>query len=121
MPTILQLAQPFCSNPEYIDFLLSESELQQARLDESWNKQTPSVDEHVSNTPATDLIEPLSKRENQVLKLISDGLKNQEIADQLFVSITTVKTHVHNIYGKMDVRNRTAAVAKARELNLLAG
>ena len=121
MPTVLQLAQPFCSNPEYVDFLLAESEKQQALRDQSSHKQAPLTDEKANTAIITDLIEPLSKRENQVLKLISDGLKNQEIADQLFVSITTVKTHVHNIYGKMDVRNRTAAVAKARELNLLAG
>ena len=121
MPTVLQLAQPFCSNPEYVDFLLAESEKQQALRDQSSHKQAPLTEEKANTAIITDLIEPLSKRENQVLKLISDGLKNQEIADQLFVSITTVKTHVHNIYGKMDVRNRTAAVAKARELNLLAG
>ena len=71
--------------------------------------------------PVQQLVDPLSKRENQILGLISQGLKNQEIADQLFVSVTTVKTHVHNIYGKMEVRNRTTAVAKARELQLLAG
>jgi LuxR family maltose regulon positive regulatory protein len=114
MPAILQLAQPYCSNPDYIDTLLATLEQQQRDTDAASGST-------LEPQPVTALVEPLSKREQQILELIAQGLKNQEIADQLFVSITTVKTHVHNIYGKMDVKNRTAAVAKARALQLLAG
>jgi len=53
-----------------------------------------------------------------VLKLISENLSNQKIADGLFVSINTVKTHVKNIHLKLDVDNRTRAVAKAKEMGL---
>jgi len=65
------------------------------------------------------LVEPLSEREQQVLGLVADGLSNQEIADTLILAIGTVKAHVHNIYGKLDVGGRTQAIARARELGLL--
>lgn len=66
-----------------------------------------------------DLIETLSVRELEVLKLISEGLSNQEIAHRLHISLSTVKGHTSQIYGKLAVNNRTHAVAKARSLNLL--
>lgn len=65
------------------------------------------------------LAEPLSDRELEVLHLIASGQKNQEIADQLFVSLNTVRYHTKNIYGKLGVNKRTQAVAKAQELDLL--
>jgi LuxR family maltose regulon positive regulatory protein len=65
------------------------------------------------------LIEPLSKRELEILQLIADGLSNREIAQKLVLSLPTVKWHSSNIYGKLGVKNRTTAVAKARELGIL--
>ncbi|HMR66990.1 MAG TPA: LuxR C-terminal-related transcriptional regulator [Anaerolineae bacterium] len=65
------------------------------------------------------LIEPLSERELEILSLIAEGLTNQEIADQTFISALTVKVHARNIYGKLGIKNRTQAVAKARALGLL--
>jgi LuxR family maltose regulon positive regulatory protein len=65
------------------------------------------------------LVEPLSQRELEVLGLVAQGLTNREIAGRLFITVGTVKTHVHNIYGKMGVRGRTQAAARARELGLL--
>jgi LuxR family maltose regulon positive regulatory protein len=62
------------------------------------------------------LIEPLSAREIEVLKLIETGLSNQGIASKLFISITTVKRHISNIYAKLDVKNRTQAVSRGKEL-----
>ncbi len=67
----------------------------------------------------TTLFEPLSDRELEVLRLIADGLTNNEIAERLTVAVSTVKTHVNNLYRKLDVSKRTQAVACARELNLL--
>jgi ATP/maltotriose-dependent transcriptional regulator MalT len=64
-------------------------------------------------------IEALSKREEEVLLLIAEGYSNREIADQLVISVATVKVHTRNIYGKLGVNNRTHAVAKARSLGVL--
>ena len=71
--------------------------------------------------PAQGLVDPLSKRELEILALLATGLKNQEIADQLFISLNTVLYHNKNIYNKLGVKKRTLAIIKARELNLLEG
>jgi LuxR family maltose regulon positive regulatory protein len=65
------------------------------------------------------LVEPLSDREIEVLKLVAEGRSNQEIAAKLYLSLRTIKFHTSNIYGKLSVKNRTEAVAKARDLGLL--
>lgn len=65
------------------------------------------------------LAEPLSERELEVLRLVAAGLSNPEIADHLFLSVGTIKRHVYNIYGKLDVTGRVEAAARARELKLL--
>ena len=61
----------------------------------------------------------LSQREYEVLTKISEGLSNREIAERLFVSENTIKTHVSNLYIKLDARRRTQAVQKAKALNIL--
>lgn len=61
----------------------------------------------------------ISKRELEVLELISKGYSNQEIAEELFISLNTVKTHISNLYLKLEVSNRTKAIAKAKEIRLL--
>jgi len=73
---------------------------------------TPPVDQ-------SDLIEPLSEREIEVLEHIAEGFTNPEIADRLYLSLNTVKVHTRNIYGKLGVHNRTTAVARARALGIL--
>jgi LuxR family maltose regulon positive regulatory protein len=65
------------------------------------------------------LVEPLSKRELEVLRLIAQGLSNRAIGERLFVALDTVKGHNRNIFGKLQVHRRTQAVARARELGLL--
>ena len=61
----------------------------------------------------------LSNRELEVLELMSQGYSNQEIADKIFVSLNTVKTHISKVYQKMGVQRRTQAVQKAREMALI--
>jgi DNA-binding CsgD family transcriptional regulator len=61
----------------------------------------------------------ISKREYEVLELMAQGLSNQEIADKLFVSLNTVKTHSSNLFMKLDARRRTQAVRRAKEFGLL--
>lgn len=65
------------------------------------------------------LVEPLSDREMEVLNLVAAGMTNRQIADHMIVSVGTVKTHVHHIYGKLEVLNRAQAIRRARELHLL--
>jgi LuxR family transcriptional regulator, maltose regulon positive regulatory protein len=82
--------------------------------------QPPTSDAHRVRTTASQiLVEPLSERELEVLRLLADGAANQEIAEQLVVAVNTVKRHVSNIFGKLGVANRTQAVAQARTLGLL--
>jgi len=65
------------------------------------------------------LLEPLSERELEVLRLVVAGLSNPEIAEELVIAVSTVKSHINHIYGKLAVETRTRAVARARELGLL--
>ena len=69
--------------------------------------------------PAQSLTEPLSQRELEVLRLIAQGLSNREISERLFLAVITVKGHNRNIFRKLQVRRRTEAIARARELGLL--
>ncbi len=68
---------------------------------------------------AAALLDPLSEREMEILRLIATGMSNKELAEELIVTVGTVKWHLNNIYSKLGVRSRTQAVAQARELNLL--
>lgn len=61
----------------------------------------------------------ISKRELEVLELMSEGLSNQEIADRLFVSLNTIKTHSSNLFSKLEVKSRTQALEKAKKLEIL--
>ncbi|MFN2230215.1 MAG: response regulator transcription factor, partial [Anaerolineae bacterium] len=65
------------------------------------------------------LVEPLTEREVEVLRLLVAGLSNAEIAEELVIAVSTVKSHVNHIYGKLGVENRTQAVIKVQELDLL--
>jgi LuxR family maltose regulon positive regulatory protein len=65
------------------------------------------------------LMDPMSERELDVLHLIAAGLSNREIAEKLFISLNTVKTHTKNINSKLAVNSRTKAVARAKELGLI--
>lgn len=73
----------------------------------------------IPQTKAHPLIDPLSKRELEVLHLIAAGLSNQEIAQQLVIAVSTVKSHINHIYSKLSVNSRTQAVAQAQTLGLL--
>ena len=97
--------------PEYIGKLLAGFETEKKKSEDK-SLLSPA-------TPAQPLIEPLSQRELEVLQLIAQGLSNREISERLFIALITVKGHNQKIFGKLQVRRRTEAVARARELGLL--
>jgi len=72
-----------------------------------------------SKVDQSELIEPLSEREIEVLQLIAEGLTNQEISSRLYITLNTVKTHTRQINAKLGVHTRTQAVARGRALGLL--
>ncbi len=93
--------------PDYLGKLLAAFEVEKH---ETTASQFP---------PPQPLIEPLSRRELEVLRLIAQGLSNQEISERLVVALETVKGHNKQIFAKLQVQRRTEAVARARELGLL--
>lgn len=95
----------------YVSKLLTAFEPEEPRY-ETRRPSLVSMPEHL-------LVEPLSTRELEVLHLIATGCSNSDIARELVIAIGTVKRHTANIFNKLDVRNRTEAVARARELDLL--
>jgi LuxR family maltose regulon positive regulatory protein len=105
--------------PDYVAKLLAvfESEAQPGL---AGHQATPWKSADNSYLPTTQpLIEPLSQRELQVLRLISQGLSNREISGRLFLALSTIKGHNRIIFDKLQVQRRTEAVARARELGLL--
>ncbi len=72
-----------------------------------------------TNTEAVIARLGLTPREVEVLQYLSKGLSNQEIADAMFVSLNTVKTHISNVFSKLDVQRRTQAIQKVKSLGLL--
>tara|TARA_R110000868_G_scaffold259361_1_gene517131 strand:+ start:34443 stop:34859 length:417 start_codon:yes stop_codon:yes gene_type:complete len=79
-------------------------------------KQKPT--QFKKNAKALDYL-GISDREIEVLELVAQGLSNKEIAEKLFVSINTVKTHLSKLYEKLEVSRRTQAVEKAKSLRLI--
>jgi LuxR family maltose regulon positive regulatory protein len=99
---------------EYVRSLLAafrqEQEAQRSRMAEAAS---------LIPTPAEALADPLTERELEVLHLLAEGLSNKEISNRLVVAPSTIKQHLKNIYGKLDVHSRTQAVARGQELELL--
>ena len=105
------------ARPRYTAMLLEAMDVHLSAL----TPGAPLHEEAAEKPPGTvrAIADPLSPRELQILTLICKGLSNQEIGQQIFVSLSTVKWHNQNIFDKLDVQRRTEAVARARELKLL--
>lgn len=113
----------------YVDSLLAAAGLpiphpQEPQLPPPSASQSKALDPNATAIRSADraataeLAEPLSERETDVLRLIAAGLSNQEIAEQLYVEVSTVKWHINNIYSKLGVRRRTQAATWAQRLGL---
>ena len=111
MAKLLRLAASRGIAKKYVRKLLASFHLGS----ESQSKASPAE----GVVAPSSLVEPLGKRELEVLQLIVAGMSNSEIAEKLIIGEGTVKTHINNIYGKLDVQSRTQAIARARELKLL--
>jgi LuxR family transcriptional regulator, maltose regulon positive regulatory protein len=116
MAVLLRQAATKGIAPDYVARLLSAFE---PTMKERPVSPAPPIGAPTSLGAATSLVEPLSERELEVLRLMAAGLSNHEIADKLIISTGTVKSHVHSILGKLDARDRTQAVLKAQELKLV--
>jgi len=104
-PPIVQLLSAATDSgkmPDYIEKLLAACE----------TSELQSADRSI-------LLAPLSRRELEILRLIAQGLSNQEMSERLFLALDTVKGHNRKIFSKLQVQRRTEAVARARELGLL--
>jgi DNA-binding NarL/FixJ family response regulator len=81
-------------------------------------KATHLIPSLINGTAPGSLVEPLSERELEVLQWLSSGASNREIGRRLYIEESTVKRHVYNIFGKLNVRNRTQAALQARKLGI---
>ncbi len=107
MLTLLRQAHVRGMVPDYVVTLLAAFG-EQARVDSALHATRPNS-----------LVEPLTKRERDVLQLLLAGASNREIARHLVLSVNTVKRHVYNICGKLEVQSRTQVIVRARAFNLL--
>jgi LuxR family maltose regulon positive regulatory protein len=107
MAQLLSAAVALGRMPGYVGKLLSV-----------FRSETQERDETSPQPAGQPLIEALSQRELEVLRLITQGLSNHEIGERLFLALDTVKGHNRKIFGKLQVQRRTEAVARARELGL---
>ncbi len=97
--------------PNYVKQLLSVFEAEHASANDT--------EDDWSFAASQFLVEPLTERELEILRLIAQGYSNRDISEQLFLALSTVKGHNRNIFGKLQVQNRTEALARAHELGLI--
>lgn len=116
MAEILQRMADIQSGHKFATQILAEFKANQTGLDhlepDAQSQGRPSLSD-------TDLLEPLTGREIQVLKVLSQGLSNQAIADTLSISPETVKRHLYNIFQKLRVKNRQQVIVRAQSLGIL--
>ena len=121
---LLREAQARGVEPDYVAMLLTAFP---KRDKETIRQRDQEIgiwpDAHGSFSPSlpvsVSLVEPLSEREQEVLRLIAEGKSNTEIAQELVIGVSTVKTHINHIFSKLNATSRILAVARARELRLI--
>jgi LuxR family maltose regulon positive regulatory protein len=113
MVQLLRHAASSGISPEYASKLIAAGE------DEAQDRAAKSPHPRVHTMATQPLIEPLSERELDVLRLLATGMSNPEIGEELFIATSTVRSHLKNVYGKLNVHKRWDAVHRAEELGLL--
>jgi LuxR family maltose regulon positive regulatory protein len=118
MAILLRQARKQGIMPDYTSKLLAafQAEVQTSRDTTGHRQLIPPLNSDASAIP---VLEPLTERELDVLKQMAIGLSNQQIADKLVISINTVRTHLKNVYSKLNTRSRVQAIAIARQLGIL--
>jgi LuxR family maltose regulon positive regulatory protein len=114
MAALLRIALARGLAPAYVTRLLAAFGTEEQEDAVTEERPPPTLAPSVSP-----LLEPLSERELEVLRLLKTSLSSTGIAQELFISVSTVRSHIKNIYGKLDVHSRYEAVARAEQLNLL--
>jgi LuxR family maltose regulon positive regulatory protein len=109
MARLLYEALSLGTSPDYVQRLLA------AFQDIELESAIPSKMQSTNN----EWIEPLTERELDILQLMAEGLTNPQIGERLYLALNTIKAHSRNIYGKLDVNNRTQAVLKAKSLGII--
>jgi LuxR family transcriptional regulator, maltose regulon positive regulatory protein len=102
--------------PDHTDKLIAAFESEKRKSEDKPDLPPALPEGHRDGEP---LIDPLSQRELKILQLIAQGLSNREIGERLFIALDTVKGHNRRIFDKLQVKSRTEAIARARELGLL--
>ena len=115
MAELLRQAQARGITPDYVSALLAAFDRRSERAGQGFVPHPPADERR----PQTHLDEPLTEREIEVLRLLAEGYATEPIAAELVVAVGTVKRHVANILGKLEVHSRLQAVARARDLGLL--
>jgi LuxR family maltose regulon positive regulatory protein len=113
---LVKYNRPENVNPDYVERILAA--FSGSQPPGTIQTESPAPDVPVGAGPVV-LVEPLTDREIEVLRLMAEGLKYKEIADRLFISLNTVRYHVKAVYGKFNVNNRTQAIEMARQLHIL--
>ena len=99
--------------PDFVADLLAR------RRGEAAEPARPSRRSELQAVPGVGVVETLTDTQRRILGLIATGMSNQQVADKLFITVGTTKWHLNQIFGRLQARNRTEAVARARQLNLL--
>ncbi len=115
---LAQVARHHAPVAEYAARLLAAFP-DELRIENEKLKNSSTANSQFSILNSQFLVEPLSERELEVLRLIAAGQSNQEIAATLVIAVSTVKKHINNLYGKLEVQSRTQALVRARALHLL--
>lgn len=114
MAEILSIAASHGIQRDYVTKLLTAFESETTE-----NQSHSSIPGSRSSFLESSLVEPLSPRELEILRLLAKGLSNQQICQRLYLALDTVKGHNRKIFDKLDVNSRSEAIARAHELNLL--